>query len=550
MMVNAEQPDGRNPVDPNGKNPNGTPSNQSLPYDGMPKDELLSAYIDGELTDEQLASVQLRLEKDAAARQLVAELRELSQAVRSLPRHQMDQDIRQAVLRRAEREMLVGTLPTSPQGQADRATRPAATSRRNPRRWIWAGMAIAAALMLMVLQQPEENHPPQIAQAPAKIPPSVSALPQSESDRTEPPSAPPVERSHAPLKREKGGQMKSVAPRAAVQADNAVRGSEAASDQPAAEAQLPAHAMTTEDQLAVGAVASQIQAESADPMELPKSNAVRVNDQEVVVVHINFNQHTREASMGKFDSWLLQNDIQYTPAMAPANETHIRSQQNSKTAAPQSLPADMINAKSATSERRQGVEQIAVEALPQQLNGLLHACRNEANVETVVQSLRPDNSNLMPWGKRSAGNSHGFTQRGMDGTNRADSRLDIAPAKSIDKSAVAKSKRPSSVPDPVRALARGPATAGSNLPAGNAIQLPTSQLQIDQLQLRAGRDLGREFNFGMQSEKGGQGQNEEPSPSTHDQAISPPVQALFVLQWQEDGSSEEQVTESAEAQQE
>ena len=46
---------------------------------------LLSGYLDGELTQGDAQRVRLRLEEDAAARKLVAELREIREAARSTP---------------------------------------------------------------------------------------------------------------------------------------------------------------------------------------------------------------------------------------------------------------------------------------------------------------------------------------------------------------------------------------------------------------------------------------------------------------------------------
>lgn len=156
----------------------------------IPDDELLSAYLDGELTSEEQATVDRWLAESAEHRQLLEELRSLSQSLESLPRLQLEDDFYQSVLRRAEREMLsskssstdgekspvdamVGravneaaaakkskgepiAIRRESQDAAEDALRPAATGRRLPwprgkRPWIYAGLAIAAALLVMLL---------------------------------------------------------------------------------------------------------------------------------------------------------------------------------------------------------------------------------------------------------------------------------------------------------------------------------------------------------------------------------------------------------------
>ena len=61
-------------------------------------EELLSAYIDGEVTDDERAAVEKRLRGDPQARATVDELREVSQAVRSLPKCELGTDLYETVL--------------------------------------------------------------------------------------------------------------------------------------------------------------------------------------------------------------------------------------------------------------------------------------------------------------------------------------------------------------------------------------------------------------------------------------------------------------------
>lgn len=105
-------------------------------------DELLSAYVDGELTGDQLAQVEQRLAVDPQARQLVDELRTLSQEVQSLPVETVGDDLRETIRQRAERAMLLGD---------EERTTSRADGDRGSRRWVWAAMALAASLFLMVV---------------------------------------------------------------------------------------------------------------------------------------------------------------------------------------------------------------------------------------------------------------------------------------------------------------------------------------------------------------------------------------------------------------
>jgi len=126
-------------------------------------DELLSAYLDDELSAEERAHVEERLSADPAARQLLEELRSVSQAMRGLPHAKLGRDLRDSVLRRAEREMLVA-------GKAKSAKEPEQVAHplpfgRSKRAWFWAGAAIAAGLMLMFI----EREAPRDAELPKEV---------------------------------------------------------------------------------------------------------------------------------------------------------------------------------------------------------------------------------------------------------------------------------------------------------------------------------------------------------------------------------------------
>lgn len=110
-------------------------------------DELLSAYIDGELTAAERAAVESQLETDPAARELVAEMRSLSGTLKSLPREPLAEDLRSAVLAQIRDKTVV--LPPVRISMA--------------RRLMWPALAIAAALMLMFVQGDHKREPDHVA---------------------------------------------------------------------------------------------------------------------------------------------------------------------------------------------------------------------------------------------------------------------------------------------------------------------------------------------------------------------------------------------------
>lgn len=114
-------------------------------------DELLSAYVDGELTAAERALVEERLRSDPAAAALVEELRSLSSAIKALPRETLGRDLRAGVLAEIEQARIdldlhgPATLPMEP---VDR--------RQGIRRGlVWSALAIAATLAIALFQPAE-----------------------------------------------------------------------------------------------------------------------------------------------------------------------------------------------------------------------------------------------------------------------------------------------------------------------------------------------------------------------------------------------------------
>lgn len=165
----------------------------------LPQEELLSAYLDGELTADERARVEELLAESAEYRQLLEELRALRNNLQALPRHTLPADFSQGVLQQAERAMLLDSPARTDGATAGAGDAPQHATTMLGGRWLrplaWAGMAVAAALLVMMMTPeegregddtvvavaPERDEQPQRDARPA---PSMQAAPPSE------PSAP------------------------------------------------------------------------------------------------------------------------------------------------------------------------------------------------------------------------------------------------------------------------------------------------------------------------------------------------------------------------
>jgi hypothetical protein len=117
-------------------------------------DELLSAYIDGELTADERAAVEARLATDPAAQQLLHELRSVAQDVQSLPTERVGRDLSDEILRRvAPKKAAAAPVEPSPSP----GPMPKLTIFGNRRSWMWASLALAAGLLIMIVQSGDER---------------------------------------------------------------------------------------------------------------------------------------------------------------------------------------------------------------------------------------------------------------------------------------------------------------------------------------------------------------------------------------------------------
>ncbi len=183
-------------------------------------DELLSAYLDGELSAEERAAVEARLATDPAAQQMLHELRSVSQSVQAMPTETIGRDLSEEILRRArEAKPALGAAAksgTASQPSPFGDTIPKITIFGSKRAWIWASLALAAGLLIMVVQSGNEsknklppvaqrasestqNQPADVSRKPASREIAISATPESAPPATTPTADSLVQDRRAPV---------------------------------------------------------------------------------------------------------------------------------------------------------------------------------------------------------------------------------------------------------------------------------------------------------------------------------------------------------------
>ncbi len=121
----------------------------------LPQNELLTAYLDGELTAAEQVEVEQLLANNPAARQLLDELR-LSDTLHALPPKKLGEDLRRQVLRVAERRMLTGEeLRESNDGSTMPVPLGRSIFRRflNRRTMTWLGITLAIAAIIKITER-------------------------------------------------------------------------------------------------------------------------------------------------------------------------------------------------------------------------------------------------------------------------------------------------------------------------------------------------------------------------------------------------------------
>lgn len=129
----------------------------------VPENELLSAYLDGELTAAEQAEMEHLLAGSPEARQLLDEFRALSATLQSLPAQTLGVDLSQDVLRVAEGRMLAEPArPDEPLATAGAETfswRWLARRLVRPRNLVWPAVAAAAAVLMLLNPGAQERDP-------------------------------------------------------------------------------------------------------------------------------------------------------------------------------------------------------------------------------------------------------------------------------------------------------------------------------------------------------------------------------------------------------
>jgi hypothetical protein len=156
-----------------------------MDQDNVPETELLSAYLDGELTAAEQTRAEQLLASNPAARQWVEDMRALSHTLHALPRQTLGEDLGPRVLRLAEQRMLAGAPPA--QGAAEpprplwRETLRGMLSRRA---LVWSGLAVAIAVMMMLSEQSKTKLPARhVAQTGTAAPAKDAAPAAKEFDK-------------------------------------------------------------------------------------------------------------------------------------------------------------------------------------------------------------------------------------------------------------------------------------------------------------------------------------------------------------------------------
>ncbi|GAF89749.1 unnamed protein product, partial [marine sediment metagenome] len=116
----------------------------------IPPEELISAYFDGELTDDERKRAETLLTESEDARRQLDDLRALSHTLKAMPQESLGEDLSGKVLRQAERAMLTeGRDGGSAAATSNDIHEPLV--RRLGSNWrslAWPVAAIAAALLV------------------------------------------------------------------------------------------------------------------------------------------------------------------------------------------------------------------------------------------------------------------------------------------------------------------------------------------------------------------------------------------------------------------
>lgn len=377
-------------------------------------DELLSAYLDDELSPAERARVDERLAADPAARALMEQMRAVSLAVRRLPVEKLDVDLRESILARAEQAKQTDNakfarFPAESSSNVSPATtpeidRPRLSFGRTRRGWFWAGLAVAAAILMAFILPKDHGQNVAVRRKPASDEPRFGAAEM----RAVPAPASPVDQVAQDAPAPAPVPANEAAPAAAQVADLYAgapsRGMAAPQPAPSAQANAPLSEIPTES--AFGRRAAEPAARYAPPMEAPADDALGRGtnfsappaaamaggrsgakvaadgaptvEQDFVIVHVSA---TPEAIENKsFEQMLASNGIAFDePAREEeAVESTLPGGQTAGALADESKAID-------TATPVAQVEMVLVEAPTEQITACLNTLRNDAANYVAVE---------------------------------------------------------------------------------------------------------------------------------------------------------------------
>ena len=138
-----------------------------------PQYELLSAYLDDQLSSEERARVEQWLAEDAEAQQTLEQLRAVSASLQGLPAAKLGEDLAERVLRAAEHQILAEPTTLAEEKSADTSVeslKPRTLLQRflSPRAIAWSGIAVAVAILLTIFPYHPEDSGFQVASSTKK----------------------------------------------------------------------------------------------------------------------------------------------------------------------------------------------------------------------------------------------------------------------------------------------------------------------------------------------------------------------------------------------
>ena len=143
--------------------------------------ERISAYLDGELSAAETAEVERYLADEPAARRLADELRAVSQTVQAAPAPTFNNDLASSVMAEALRRQATGEGAAELPGRLEPEGEFGLPFGKSARGWSWAGVAVAAAVLISFFGRPERPAAPGggLAANPRPIEQAVLAMQQT-----------------------------------------------------------------------------------------------------------------------------------------------------------------------------------------------------------------------------------------------------------------------------------------------------------------------------------------------------------------------------------